>query len=95
MHFRHDSKILRGPQILGRRWPVSVAKRSLETRAVVSQDTVFQSLGLESLKSRSPSRLGTLKSRKMGMSRPYLLFLLWNYFSIQMCRKNPILRLPY
>jgi len=40
-------------------------------------------------KSQSPSRLGTLKSRKMGMSR------LWNYFSIQICRKNPISRLPY
>jgi len=32
-----------------------------------SQDTIFQSLGLEDLKSRS--RLGTLKSRKMSMSR--------------------------
>jgi len=53
------------------------------TRAVVSRDTIFQSLGLEGLKSRSPSRLGTLKSRKMVMSWPYLLFLLWNYFSIK------------
>jgi len=31
-------------------------------------------LGLEGLKSWSPSRLGTLKSPKMGMSRPIFYF---------------------
>jgi len=50
-------------------------------------------LALEGLKSRS--RLGIFKSRKITMSRLYLIFLLWNYFSIQICRKNPISRLPY
>ena len=34
----------------------------------LSRDTIFQILGLEGVK----SRLGTLKSRKMRMSRPYL-----------------------
>ena len=37
-----------------------------------SRDTIFQSLGLEGLKSWSRSRLSTLKSPKMGVSRPYL-----------------------
>ena len=55
------------------------------TRAVVSRDmyrsrdTIFQSLGLEGLKPRSRLGLGTLKSRKMGKSRPYF----------QSERKNP------
>jgi len=34
-----------------------------------SRDIIFQSLGLEGLKSRS--RFGNFKSQKMGMSRPY------------------------
>jgi len=83
---------------------VSKLTFKVETSAVVSRDmsrleTVSRHyfsksrLGLAGMKSRS--RLGTLKSQKMGMSRPYLLFLLWNYFSIQICRKNPISRLPY
>ena len=51
------------------------AKQSVSIRAVVSRDmsrsrdTIFRSLGLEELKSLSRSRLGTLKSRKIGMSR--------------------------
>jgi len=36
-------------------------------RCNIQSCTIFQSLGLEGLK----SRLDTLKSRKMGMSRPY------------------------
>ena len=37
----------------------------------MSRDTIFQSLGLEGVKSRSRLGLGTSKSRKMGKSRPY------------------------
>ena len=36
-----------------------------------SQDTIFQSLGLEGLKPRSRFGLSTSKTRKMGKSRPY------------------------
>jgi len=30
----------------------------------------------------------------MGMSRSYLLFLQWNYFSIQICRKQSCFKTP-
>jgi len=51
-----------------------------------SRDTNFQNHGLEVLKSRS--RLDSLKSWKMAMSRLYFLFLLWKYFSIQICQNQ-------
>jgi len=59
-------------------------------RAVVSRDTIFQSLSLEGLK----SRLATFKSRKMGMSQLYLLFL-WNYISDPNMPKESYSRLPF
>jgi len=48
----------------------------VQSRAVVSRDTIFQRLGLVSVKRlKSRSRfVGTLKSRKMRMSLPYFFF---------------------
>ena len=48
----------------------------------MSRDTIFRSLGLEGLKSQS--RLGSLKSQKMGVSRPHLKVL----FKIEQSKPN-------